>query len=112
MEAHDTSPWGSSSPTATLAPSAAMRLADAGVDSALRANGARTRNITNAPSHRPTGATAAIDDSHALAGPATVVWSTRSEEHTSELQSLMRNSYAVFCLKKKKTQKHAEKAKK
>src|SRR3546814_9684970 len=26
---------------------------------------------------------------------------TRSEEHTSELQSLMRNSYAVFCLKKK-----------
>src|SRR3546814_9481838 len=31
----------------------------------------------------------------------TVVW--RSEEHTSELQSLMRISYAVFCLKKKKT---------
>src|SRR3546814_6592625 len=29
---------------------------------------------------------------------------TRSEEHTSELQSLMRTSYAVFCLKKK-TQK-------
>src|SRR3546814_5593003 len=27
----------------------------------------------------------------------------RSEEHTSELQSLMRNSYAVFCLKKKIT---------
>src|SRR3546814_7446025 len=27
----------------------------------------------------------------------------RSEEHTSELQSLMRNSYAVFCLQKKKT---------
>src|SRR3546814_3292281 len=29
----------------------------------------------------------------------------RSEEHTSELQSLMRISYAVFCLKKKKTPK-------
>src|SRR3546814_4939420 len=29
---------------------------------------------------------------------------TRSEEHTSELQSLMRISYAVFCLKKKTTQ--------
>src|SRR3546814_5197696 len=28
-------------------------------------------------------------------------WSGRSEEHTSELQSLMRSSYAVFCLKKK-----------
>src|SRR3546814_10736639 len=31
-------------------------------------------------------------------------WSIRSEEHTSELQSLMRISYAVFCLKKKKNQ--------
>src|SRR3546814_3382504 len=31
--------------------------------------------------------------------------SVRSEEHTSELQSLMRISYAVFCLKKKKTTK-------
>src|SRR3546814_1529977 len=30
----------------------------------------------------------------------------RSEEHTSELQSLMRISYAVFCLKKKKTRHH------
>src|SRR3546814_4086372 len=32
----------------------------------------------------------------------------RSEEHTSELQSLMRISYAVFCLKKKKTQSKAK----
>src|SRR3546814_10317418 len=31
-----------------------------------------------------------------------VIFPTRSEEHTSELQSLMRISYAVFCLKKKK----------
>src|SRR3546814_4027813 len=31
-----------------------------------------------------------------------IVWGSRSEEHTSELQSLMRISYAVFCLKKKK----------
>src|SRR3546814_5342407 len=31
----------------------------------------------------------------------------RSEEHTSELQSLMRISYAVFCLKKKKTGVHS-----
>src|SRR3546814_1752707 len=31
---------------------------------------------------------------------------TRSEEHTSELQSLMRISYAVFCLKKKNIQQH------
>src|SRR3546814_4211610 len=32
-------------------------------------------------------------------------WGTRSEEHTSELQSLMRISYAVFCLKKKTIEK-------
>src|SRR3546814_4001903 len=32
----------------------------------------------------------------------------RSEEHTSELQSLMRLSYAVFCLKKKKRLQHNE----
>src|SRR3546814_7434274 len=53
-------------------------------------------------------------DSHACAtmrhgsGGACLEWrrctliSQRSEEHTSELQSLMRISYAVFCLKKKK----------
>src|SRR3546814_14046194 len=35
-----------------------------------------------------------------------VVAFDRSEEHTSELQSLMRISYAVFCLKKKKKNKH------
>src|SRR3546814_3563187 len=39
------------------------------------------------------------DWGHSLAWP-----SGRSEEHTSELQSLMRNSYAVFCLKKKNIQ--------
>src|SRR3546814_8579088 len=36
-----------------------------------------------------------------LAGHFTLLPGTRSEEHTSELQSLMRISYAVFCLKKK-----------
>src|SRR3546814_942213 len=36
-------------------------------------------------------------------------WRTSSEEHTSELQSLMRTSYAVFCLKKKNTYKHLSK---
>src|SRR3546814_4184175 len=38
-----------------------------------------------------------------LAGRLTAI--ERSEEHTSELQSLMRISYAVFCLKKKKKKK-------
>src|SRR3546814_6052631 len=36
--------------------------------------------------------------------PGMGMFALRSEEHTSELQSLMRISYAVFCLKKKKTQ--------
>src|SRR3546814_9161341 len=40
--------------------------------------------------------------------PAPQATADRSEEHTSELQSLMRISYAVFCLKKKN--KHAEKS--
>src|SRR3546814_2354640 len=39
-----------------------------------------------------------------------IIVAPRSEEHTSELQSLMRISYAVFCLKKKKNQnKHNNK---
>src|SRR3546814_2702728 len=37
-----------------------------------------------------------------ITGSADECEQARSEEHTSELQSLMRNSYAVFCLKKKK----------
>src|SRR3546814_4468422 len=41
----------------------------------------------------------AVDPQPGVSVPA------RSEEHTSELQSLMRISYAVFCLKKKKTKK-------
>src|SRR3546814_7946510 len=45
------------------------------------------------------------------AAPSAAGWDldldVRSEEHTSELQSLMRISYAVFCLKQKNTQKLA-----
>src|SRR3546814_10475190 len=40
----------------------------------------------------------------AMAGMRDAIEDGRSEEHTSELQSLMRISYAVFCLKKKKKQ--------
>src|SRR3546814_5315120 len=42
------------------------------------------------------------DDDLVLRGLAVFAGLQRSEEHTSELQSLMRISYAVFCLKKKK----------
>src|SRR3546814_7123660 len=46
------------------------------------------------------GIAACVDSADAQEGIAAFV---RSEEHTSELQSLMRISYAVFCLKKKTT---------
>src|SRR3546814_2726293 len=51
------------------------------------------------PAHEPSASCSACDGRKEC--PPGL--SRRSEEHTSELQSLMRNSYAVFCLKKKKT---------
>src|SRR3546814_1772314 len=60
---------------------------------------ANPRKAHRAPSLPPSVATEKRN--HRLKPPAT---KTRSEEHTSELQSLMRISYAVFCLKKKKQQ--------
>src|SRR3546814_18532339 len=66
----------------------------------------------NAPRPRPRpqqcqqGAARSKSECCAAASKARSVFSKidrdRSEEHTSELQSLMRSSYAVFCLKKKK----------
>src|SRR3546814_5468094 len=46
------------------------------------------------------------DMAHALG----LLFGIRSEEHTSELQSLMRISYAVFCLKKKNNKTHSREA--
>src|SRR3546814_3318496 len=60
------------------------------IEKARSPNGVRSR-----PADCSIGSTCAVDDS-ASGSPS------RSEEHTSELQSLMRISYAVFCLKKKK----------
>src|SRR3546814_1557219 len=49
------------------------------------------------------GGTIAVGAEHAELHPVRIA--QRSEEHTSELQSLMRISYAVFCLTKKKKKK-------
>src|SRR3546814_958982 len=70
---------------------AAVRRRHRGVPAGSR----QARNDAGAPA--PTGA-----------GPASICHG-RSEEHTSELQSLMRISYAVFCLKKTKktTDRHS-----
>src|SRR3546814_3579370 len=54
-----------------------------------------SKGLIQLNSRRPSGAS----DMSGCAAPAPA---GRSEEHTSELQSLMRISYAVFCLKKKK----------
>src|SRR3546814_2500698 len=61
-------------------------------------DGLRRGGVNGIVKHMP-GHGRAMADSH-LSLP---VVDARSEEHTSELQSLMRISYAVFCLKKKKT---------
>src|SRR3546814_5717564 len=65
--------------------SVAVRKVDRTITEVAAAHGGRY-SIDNHLSHDPTA-------------------TERSEEHTSELQSLMRNSYAVFCLKKKKNTK-------
>src|SRR3546814_5552000 len=55
----------------------------------------------------PAGASDGLDDTVDYGELCSVAEAVvRSEEHTSELQSLMRISYAVFCLKKKTTQTH------
>src|SRR3546814_10853544 len=57
-----------------------------------RASAASTSRSRSSPSSMPTDTPSRLSEMPAV----------RSEEHTSELQSLMRISYAVFCLKKNK----------
>src|SRR3546814_1175689 len=68
----------------------------------LRASGATVLMVT----HDQGEAFAMADHVGVMDGGRILQWDTpaRSEEHTSELQSLMRISYAVFCLKKKNKQ--------
>src|SRR3546814_2014526 len=64
-----------------------------------------TLQTTNGPP--PPNAASVVSDemfANLVSASATLATQARSEEHTSELQSLMRISYAVFCLKKKKKQ--------
>src|SRR3546814_10574951 len=71
----------------------------AGVDRELRVPGRDDHHERNAPDrHRRDRS-----DDRVANARAAIVWPRRSEEHTSELQSLMRITYAVSCLKKKKT---------
>src|SRR3546814_10432561 len=73
----------------------------------------RLNMMTGVPAFRHSSARLDVKIVDAMTSMSTLYWSTsstegsRSEEHTSELQSLMRISYAVFCLKKKTTLKHS-----
>src|SRR3546814_9742161 len=58
--------------------------------------------MTGTPTASAALSVASLYDAPAAAPGAQLCLAIRSEEHTSELQSLMRISYAVFCLKKKK----------
>src|SRR3546814_3038625 len=79
----------------------ALRTARRGGDACMAQRGDRTSDMTATLDLWPIGncqVSALIDRAGRF------VWGcVRSEEHTSELQSLMRISYAVFCLKKKKS---------
>src|SRR3546814_9897044 len=68
---------------------------------------ATTESITGTSTSTPTTVASAAPDfrPNSEIAAATASSTKRSEEHTSELQSLMRNSYAVFCLKKTHTHK-------
>src|SRR3546814_977752 len=71
---------------------------DVGVILFERARSAADAGVAEQDAHRPE-----VARLRARGGPALFAGDVeRSEEHTSELQSLMRISYAVFCLKKKK----------
>src|SRR3546814_9733567 len=71
----------------------------------FRSGNMRSAPLSNATRLRPARRLRSILRPAPTAGPAGLI-ARRSEEHTSELQSLMRISYAVFCLKKKKKKKH------
>src|SRR3546814_1042796 len=60
----------------------------------------------NTRSTRPASAWQVVSSIASASRPLRAILTVRSEEHTSELQSLMRISYAVFCLKKKKKREY------
>src|SRR3546814_14749165 len=93
-------------PYTTLFRSDERRRDDCEVERIARAVAGRLHGLGNVGAHLlhlPEGDEAVgADDEDARPRRQTV--QARSEEHTSELQSLMRISYAVFCLKKKKNE--------
>src|SRR3546814_9053452 len=85
----------------TCAPAGLCHAGEAEIDPIGEDDGEQGIAIVGLPARTP------MDEAFAEPGPGIDLKQNigdlhaRSEEHTSELQSLMRNSYAVFCLKKK-----------
>src|SRR3546814_10179827 len=80
-------------------------------DGDLMYDGVIIRKIQEIPATGAVGTAGARVEPVYLCGAQAlgIAWAKRrSEEHTSELQSLMRTSYAVFCLKKKKKKEHIQ----
>src|SRR3546814_2122234 len=99
---------GGVAPGSTIKPLTAL----AGLDSGVRRPEERTLStgMFRLPGMRGRGWGDSHRNGHGWTDARKSIWDSvntyyRSEEHTSELQSLMRISYAVFCLKKKKTKK-------
>src|SRR3546814_6590948 len=102
-----------SSTTITYQPSAGYTGADSFTYTASNTAGTSapaTVSITvSAPTLSLSPAAGALTANYGVAYSQVFAASGRSEEHTSELQSLMRISYAVFCLKKQtKSHKHTQ----
>src|SRR3546814_2357907 len=70
--------------------------------------GVSLRDLGSIGSFTPANADPRLAASYAKAVSQSNHTFRRSEEHTSELQSLMRISYAVFCLKKKNKKQHTK----
>src|SRR3546814_6500684 len=94
-------------PRTLLAVTAALALSACfGTPDAMKGGGSNRSGATTAKRPQTTGAPSFTSaDARQCAVDLRQAGVTRSEEHTSELQSLMRISYAVFCLKKKKQPK-------
>src|SRR3546814_5673894 len=93
--------WFDTGDIAVVHPDAVMQITDRATD-VIKSGGEWISSIAieeAAASHAHVEACAVIGIAHEK-------WGERSEEHTSELQSLMRSSYAVFCLKKKTNKQH------
>src|SRR3546814_5359872 len=92
--------FGGGSDTWTVAPSATMPIFDFGRTKGNLRYAEASRDVALARYEQ------SIQSAFREVADALAQRETRSEEHTSELQSLMRISYAVFCLKKKKHTHH------